>query len=246
MDSCKRACLKIESVRSETLKSVDNLLSTDHKNFVFVGEAGSGKSEIALNFAHYLLEHSDKQVHFFDMDMTKPLFRSRDAFEGLEEAGIVFHFQEQFMDTPTLVGGVKRLLKDDNACVVLDVGGDYIGARAIGGFASELNKKGTAVYYVLNAFRPWSYDIDHIDKTLIDILGASRIQIEQLRLINNPNLGPDTKAEDFKEGCQLMADIVSPFMPIDFACVRKSIVDEIEGDVGLEVMPLQLYLTYPW
>lgn len=53
-----------ESVRSETLKSVDNLLSTDHKNFVFVGEAGSGKSEIALNFAHYLLEHSDKQVHF--------------------------------------------------------------------------------------------------------------------------------------------------------------------------------------
>ena len=52
----------------------------DHeRNFVFVGEAGSGKSEVAMTFARKLAERSPLPVHFFDLDMTKPLFRSRDA-----------------------------------------------------------------------------------------------------------------------------------------------------------------------
>lgn len=55
------------------MKSIETLLNAGNKNFVFVGEAGSGKSEIAINFAHLLLEQSEKEIHFFDMDMTKPL-----------------------------------------------------------------------------------------------------------------------------------------------------------------------------
>jgi len=41
-------------------------------NFVFLGEAGSGKSEIAISFAKALAKAGDKPVHFFDLDMTKP------------------------------------------------------------------------------------------------------------------------------------------------------------------------------
>lgn len=228
------------------MKSIETLLNAGNKNFVFVGEAGSGKSEIAINFAHLLLEQSEKEIHFFDMDMTKPLFRSRDISKRLEDAGVVCHYQEQFMDTPTLVGGVRKLLNDDAACVVMDVGGDHIGARAIGGFAADINKKGTAVYYVLNAFRPWSYDIEHIDKTLGDILGASRVQLKQLRLINNPNVGPETSADEFIDGCKLMDGIVNPYMTVDFACARDSIAEQVKTHVDIEVMPLHLYLTYPW
>ena len=53
----------------------------------------------------------------------------------------------------TLVGGVNLLLKDESCYVVMDVGGDYIGARSIGGYAPKINKEGTLVYYVLNAYR---------------------------------------------------------------------------------------------
>lgn len=180
------------------------------------------------------------------MDMTKPLFRSRDISDKLEGEGIIFHYQEQFMDTPTLVGGVRKLLKDNNVCVILDVGGDHIGASAIGGFASETNKKTTAVYYVLNAYRPWSYDIEHIDKMLIDVLGASSIRIEQIHLVSNPNLGPETTVEDFTTGCRLISDIVSPYMSIEFSCVRSPIAEAAKTSVEIEVMPLHLYLTYPW
>ena len=107
------------------------------KNYVFVGEAGSGKSEVAMTFARKLVERSPLPVHFFDLDMTKPLFRSRDAAARLEAEGVAVHFMEQFMDAPTLVGGVSPLLGDPGCLTVLDVGGDYIGARSIGGFAPQ-------------------------------------------------------------------------------------------------------------
>ena len=50
----------------------------DNINFVFVGEAGSGKSEISINFAKWLVQLQDKPVHFFDQ-ATVSLQRCRDA-----------------------------------------------------------------------------------------------------------------------------------------------------------------------
>ena len=82
----------------------------NYKNFVLLGEAGSGKSEIALNLAAHLAQCQPLPVHFFDLDMTKPLFRSRDLAEEMEALGVHFHFEKQFMDAPTQVGGVNRLL----------------------------------------------------------------------------------------------------------------------------------------
>ena len=143
-------------------------------NFIFLGEAGSGKSEISINFAKMLAELGEKPVHYFDLDMTKPLFRSRDVVEEMESFGVIFHYEKQFMDAPTQVGGVNRLLKDNSCYVIMDVGGDYIGARAVGGYAPKINKEDTIVYYVLNAYRPWSNDIDHIDETLGKILATLR------------------------------------------------------------------------
>lgn len=92
--------------------SVSSLLDmTSSSNVVFLGEAGSGKSEIALNFAQALAELGGKPVHFFDLDMTKPLFRSRDRREALEALGVEVHYEAQFMDAPTLTGGVRQRLE---------------------------------------------------------------------------------------------------------------------------------------
>jgi len=223
-----------------------NQIAETKSNFVFLGEAGSGKSEIAINFARHLLELGTKEVHFFDMDMTKPLFRSRDIRKEIEHLGIVFHYEEQFMDAPTLVGGVNRFLKDENCYVVIDVGGDYIGARAIGGFAPALNSENTVAYYVLNAYRPWSYDIEHIDKTLGEILGVSHIHLEHLRLINNPNTGYTTTTAEFLDGSRKMMKTVAPYMEVEFSCIKKELYEEVKNLLDGPVIPIDLYLTYPW
>ncbi|MDR1376919.1 MAG: hypothetical protein LBJ22_05365 [Synergistaceae bacterium] len=229
----------------EIVTQIQNLANA-RKNFVFIGESGSGKSEISLNFAKRLAELGDRSVHFFDMDMVKPLFRSRDARKAVEGEKIVFHYQEQFMDAPTLVGGVAASLKDKNRYVVMDVGGDYIGARAIGGFAPYIDNDDTRVYYVLNVFRPWSWDIEHIDATLGKILGVSHIRAVKLRMINNPNNGHTTTKEEFLSGSRRMSDIISPYAAIDFACVREELYAQMTEELDVPVLPLHLYLTSPW
>ena len=54
---------------------------------VFLGEAGCGKSELAVHLA-LSLAGKGREVHFFDLDQTKPLMRSRDAAALLEAYGI--------------------------------------------------------------------------------------------------------------------------------------------------------------
>lgn len=228
------------------MEAIDNMLAEGSHNFIFLGEAGSGKSEIAINFAMYLKKRETKPVHFFDMDMTKPLFRSRDIREQLEQAGIEFHYEQQFMDAPTLVGGVKELLRRQDCYVVMDVGGDHIGARSIGGIMMGYQRNNTVVYYVLNAFRPWSDDMDHIDGTLGEILGVSHIGVEELHFINNPNIGYATRTDEVVDGCQRMESLVTPYRPIDFACVHETLWQEAKTRMDVELFPLHLYLTYPW
>lgn len=225
---------------------MNNLIPKNIKNFVFLGEAGSGKSEIAINLAMDLAKNTNKKVHFFDMDMTKPLFRSRDLNKEFEKADIELHYEEQFMDAPTLVGGVNSLLKNENSIVIMDVGGDYIGARSIGGFAPKLNQENTLVYYVLNSMRPWSYDIDHIDGTLGKILGVSHINLSQIKLIDNPNNGVTTTAEEYLIGSNQMIDTVTPYMPIEFSCVREDLYNAVKQKSKLPLVSLHLYLTYEW
>lgn len=215
-------------------------------NFIFIGEAGSGKSEIAINFAKYLVDLNEKPVHFFDMDMTKPLFRSRDVQSKIENMGIIFHHQEQFFDAPTIVGGVNLFLKDDSCYVVMDIGGNDIGARAIGGFAPKLNKDNTTVYYVLNAYRPWSDDLNHIDGTFSSILKVSHIKLDKVHLISNPNNGITTTAEEVLAGNRKMAELIEPQMDIKFCCVNENLVDEIKDKTDIPIVPIRLYLTYDW
>ena len=178
--------------------------------------------------------------------MTKPLFRSRDAGAELERAGVTVHYQEQFMDAPTLVGGVMPTLRNENRLAVLDVGGDYIGARSIGGFAPQLNQPSAAVFYVINAYRPWSDTIEHIDGTLGRILGVSHVKLTQLFLAANPNNGASTTLNEVVEGFRRTDALVREYLPLSFACVREELADQAAQVLPVPVLPLKLALAYPW
>ncbi len=222
------------------------LIAPEIRNYVFLGEAGCGKSEIAINLARALAALGTLPVHFYDLDMTKPLFRSRDQAAAMEAAGIHVHFEEQFYDAPTVAGGVNRLLRDRSVFTVLDVGGDYIGARSIGGYAPLLNREGTQVWYVINPYRPWSMDIDHIDKVLGQTLGVSHVMLDRLRLLGNPNLGPDTSPQDVVDGALRLEEMVGPYKPVDLYTVRRELAARLPRALPGPVWPIDLWLTYEW
>jgi hypothetical protein len=219
-----------------------DVLTRDSENYVFLGEAGCGKSEIAINLAIRLAQSQEKPVHFFDMDQTKPLFRSRDVRQELERHGVVFHYEEQMADAPTLVGGVVPLLLSPDALVVMDVGGNDTGARLIGGFSHLLSGEHTSVFYVVNPYRPWSGDILAIDSTLSAVLRAARIR--QVRYLLNPNLGPETTASEWTEGVQKGLEMLSPYVTVEAVFVWEALGAKVQSDLPLA--ELHLYLTYPW
>ncbi len=233
------------------MQLIENALKQGKTNFILIGEAGCGKSEISLNLAKYLEQNTDKEVHIFDMDMTKPLFRSRDLLDSDELDNINFHFEEQFYDAPTLVGGVREYLADENSIVVMDVGGDDIGARSIGGFMMNVKKESLCVLYVLNYYRPFCRDIDHIDKFLAEILSVSRLSLEDVHFVDNPNAGITTSIEETVEGAESMENIISEYREIEMICVREDLFDEVSqktfiSDKKDKLMPIHLYLTYEW
>jgi len=212
-------------------------------NFIFLGEAGCGKSEVAIDLALELAK-GDKPVHFFDMDMTKPLFRSRDVADMLRDNNVIVHFEQQFYDAPTLVGGVTPILLDDSCYTILDVGGDHQGARAVGGFNHILKRDICAVYYMVNPYRPWSDTPDHIDGVLGQILGVSRLQFQNIKFIINPNLGLATKAEDITEGAEKVIREIGEFVNLEFCVARRELADQVS--LPLPVYPIDLHLSYEW
>ena len=209
-------------------------------NTVFLGEAGCGKSELAVHLALELAAQG-REVHFFDLDQTKPLMRSRDAEALLTGAGVTVHFERQCADAPTQVGGLVPLLLDARKAVILDVGGNDTGARLIGGYAHLL--KDADVWFVVNPYRPWSSTTEHIDGTLSAILRASRLKMP--RFLLNPNLGADTTPEEFLAGVAQGLAMLSPYVTVEAAAVPAPLYEQIRARTALPLIPVTSHISVP-
>ncbi len=214
---------------------------TDTQSFVFLGETGCGKSEIAINLSLQLLEEG-RPVHLFDMDMTKPLFRSRDIARDLEDAGIQFHYEEQFADAPTMVGGVARQLRSRDSYTVLDVGGDHIGARAIGGYAPLLHS--ALICCVINPFRPWARNGEDAAAVLGSVLTAARLPMNRVVFLGNPYLGEETTPTDIEEGYYRLLDMLQSPKLLAGICIAQTLAPHC--NLPVPIYPIQRYIHYPW
>ena len=211
-----------------------------HSNSIFLGEAGCGKSELAVHLALELARQG-REVHFFDLDQTKPLMRSRDAEGLLEKAGVSVHFQQQYADAPTQVGGLIPLLLDEKKAVILDVGGNDTGAKLIGGYAHLL--KAADVWFVVNPYRPWSATTEHIDGTLSAILRASRLKMP--RFLLNPNLGGGTTLEEYLFGIKLGLELLSPYVAVEAAAVPAPLYEQAKAETALPLIPITSHISVP-
>jgi len=221
---------------------LDDLLKK-YKNFVFIGEAGSGKTEISLSLAIYMTKLTDKEVHLLDMDQTKPNFRARDVANEMEEKGVRLHYHEQILDTPNVIPGVKENLKNPNAYILMDIGGGALGSHMIGQFHNELNTKDTKVFYIINPYRPWSQNLDDIQVTMQKVLGSARLK--SFSIVGNPNLGMHTTVEDILEGMDKLYEYCGE-TPIEFVCALEENCSEIEKKIKEPVIPITLNTLPKW
>lgn len=226
----------------ESAKTIEDLMK-EKKNFVFIGEAGSGKSEIVLNVAHMLAKRTGKKVDLFDLDQTKPLYRSRDMQEAFAKDGVTIHYQEQFQDAPTQVGGVRASLYGDGY-TLLDIGGGHQAARYAGSYCDLLSKEDSVPVYIVNSYRPWTRSLEGIDGTMSHILNS--IRLDHIYILGNPNLGYQTSTDEFIQGLEKIDELFDGLTKVNSACVRKDIYEEVKTRTDKFLLPIELYLTYEW
>ena len=78
---------------------------------LFAGHYGSGKTNIAVNFALYLRKLG-KRTAIADLDIVNPYFRTKDSARELAEAGVELispQFANSNVDLPALPAGRSTL-----------------------------------------------------------------------------------------------------------------------------------------
>ena len=162
---------------------------------LFCGHYGSGKTNIAVNYA-LDLRSKGLEVTLADLDIVNPYFRSKDSTAELEDAGvkvIALPFANSSVDLPALPSQAYALVQDRSRYAVLDIGGDDRGAYALGRFVPYLLEENDyEMVYVVNFFRPLTDTVDQALEVMGEIESACGLRFTAV--INNSNLGAESTA----------------------------------------------------
>lgn len=178
---------------------------------LFCGHYGSGKTNIAVNYALYLRE-CGYEVAIADIDVVNPYFRTKDSQAELEAAGIQVissEYANSNVDLPSLPSGVYGLVQNHEKHGVFDVGGDDRGAYALGRYVPMILKENAYdMFFVVNFYRPLTRTAEEALEIMREIEGACGISFTGI--INNSNLGDVTTPEDIVrtgEQCERLCDL---------------------------------------
>jgi hypothetical protein len=212
---------------------------------LFCGHYGSGKTNIAINYAHRLLEKG-LPVSIGDLDVVNPYFRTKDSAAALAEEGIglvVSPFANSNVDFPALPKEIYALVADRSTHVVMDVGGDDRGALALGRWTGDILAEGDYdMLAVVNASRPLTRTPADAVATLREIEAAAGIPFTGV--VNNTNLGQQTRPEDVAASvsyAQTVADTLG--VQVRFTCCDRRIAAALEGKVP-DLFPLDIQRLY--
>ena len=166
---------------------------------LFAGHYGSGKTNIAVNYALQLRKAlgRDKDILVADLDIVNPYFRTKDSCAVLQENGIKLicsEYANSNLDIPSLPSEMYAIT-DTPAYAVIDVGGDDRGALALGRLSAKIKAENNYEnLMVINMFRPLTRTPDQTVEVMREIEAAGNIPFTAL--VNNSNLGPLTSADD--------------------------------------------------
>ena len=222
---------------------------------LFAGHYGSGKTNIALNYAR-MLKRSGEKVAIADLDIVNPYFRTKDSAADLQAEGIdlvVSDFANSNVDFPALPKEIYALtapIKQSNNSnnqtitrVVIDVGGDDRGALALGRYVPDIKAEGDyEMLAVVNASRPLTETAADTVEVLREIEAAC--QLPFTGIVNNTNLGPQTTAETVLNS-RAYADEIAALMkvPVRFTCAPAAIAAELKGKIE-NLLPLTIQKLY--
>ena len=198
---------------------------------LFAGHYGSGKTNIAVNYA-MMMKKQGYDVIIADLDIVNPYFRTKDSENELEKMGIELissQFANTNLDLPSLPQEMYRTVQDKSKYAVMDIGGDDVGAVALGRFAPFINVENNYdMVFVVNFFRPLSRTAEEAFEIMKEIEAASKLKFTSI--VNNSNLGELTTAEDVLSTEKETERLVHlSGLPLKMTSVKESLYDELNN-----------------
>ena len=218
----------------------------DHKRVtLFAGHYGSGKTNIALNYARWL-RRQDLPVTIADLDIVNPYFRTKDSEAALAEEGIgliVSEFANSNVDLPAMPKEAYGLVSDPTVNAVLDIGGDDRGALALGRYAPTIKAEGNyEMLFVVNRSRPLTRTVADTLEVMGEIQEACDLPFTAI--VNNTNLGLQTKAEDVLASMDYAQELSRVTgLPLKMTCAAEHLCRSLEGKIP-NLFPLSLQKLY--
>lgn len=214
---------------------------------LFAGHYGSGKTNIAVNYALYLKETFDK-VSIADLDIVNPYFRTKDSEGFLESKGVHLissEYANSNVDVPALPAEAYAIIDDESVHAVIDVGGDDRGALALGRYAPAiLNQNDYEMLFVINKFRPLTRDCASTLAVMQEIETACGMKFTGI--INNSNLGSETSEEDVISSAAYAEEVsAATSLPIRMTTVRADLYEALKNKV-VNCFPIELYVRQSW
>ncbi len=208
---------------------------------LFAGHYGSGKTNIAVNYA-LKLRQQGLEVAVADLDIVNPYFRTKDSEKELKEAGIRLicsEFASSNVDLPSLPQDIYSVIDDRSEYAVMDIGGDDRGAYALGRYSESIVRENDyEMYLVINMYRPLTRDAYSTLEVMNEIEKAASMKFTAI--INNSNLGEETTSQDVLSSLKY-ADEVSKLtgLPVAMTTVKKTLYKELYGKAD-NLLPLTL------
>jgi hypothetical protein len=215
---------------------------------IFSGTFGSGKSEVAVNTAFHAIERFDK-VAIVDLDVVNPYFRCREAREALEAKGVEVIApggEYSSADLPIVLPQIRGRIMGYDGLLILDVGGDDLGARALASLNDAISKKSFEYLMVLNERRPYTSDLKSSIETIARIEASAKIKATGL--CSNTHLMDYTTVDTIIDGLHLAEKVSKKLeLPLAFVTAHEKYYDGVmEKSPSCPVMKLERRLPPPW
>ncbi|HOI25026.1 MAG TPA: hypothetical protein PK581_05480 [Caldisericia bacterium] len=222
----------------------------DKEITIFIGNMGSGKSEIAVNYTLILMKQNKRPVKLMDLDVIKPYIRIRDIAESLKLLGVDLLLPDEKIrhaDMPIIPAQMMKYLYDDHYDMVIDVGGEDRGSITIAQFKDQFADMKVKTYVVINAMRPYSDTPEHITSSIQDLSRLSKLKIDGI--VANSHIRFSSTWEEVCRGIQAIGSASKMLgIPIFKVAVwDKLLKTPIPPQVSsFDILPLQLHLMFPW
>ena len=218
----------------------------EHKRLtLFAGHYGSGKTNIAVNYALHLAAEG-KKVCIADLDIVNPYFRTKDSARVLEQAGVELispQFANTNVDLPALPPESYRLVQDKSIYGIMDIGGDDRGAYALGRFVPSILAEGNyRMIFVANSYRPLTRTPEEALEVMGEIEAACGLRFTDI--VNNANLGTETTPETVLDAVPYMEELSRlSGLPIFAHTAQANVAKALDGKLS-PVLSLQLQEKY--